>query len=50
MFNPLFKPEDYKKLISEVTYEDVIDAGKKYLNKNNGLVAVLGPEDIYEFN
>ncbi|MEK7629385.1 MAG: pitrilysin family protein [Patescibacteria group bacterium] len=46
LFNKLFEPENYKKLIGETTFEEVVNIGKKYLNKNNSLLAVLGPKDI----
>ena len=46
LFNSLFEPNNYRKLLSEVTYEDVVNVGKKYLNRDNSLTAILGPEDI----
>ncbi|MDP3763996.1 MAG: pitrilysin family protein [bacterium] len=48
LFSKLFEPENYKKLIDGVTFEDVINSTKKYLNKNNSLLAIMGPTNIKE--
>ncbi|MDP3764066.1 MAG: pitrilysin family protein [bacterium] len=46
LFNKLFEPENYKKIIRETTFEEVVKTGKKYLKKDNSLLTILGPEDI----
>ena len=46
LFNHLFEPADYKRLIKEVSYEGVTGVAKKYLRRNNCLIAISGPKDI----
>lgn len=46
LFGKLFKPEDYKKMIEQNTFENIIDTTKKYLKKDNSLLALMGPTNI----
>ena len=46
LFNKLFKPEDYRKMIEQSTFKNIIDVAKKYLKKDNSLLALMGPTDI----
>ncbi|MEK7564866.1 MAG: pitrilysin family protein [Patescibacteria group bacterium] len=48
LFSKLFEPEDYKKLIKETTFEKITATGKKYLKKENSLLAIMGPINIKE--